>query len=344
MSWLTKIWSTFGDMEAQKSWEAGEDDGPQDEVEYTRFLESFGEAAYRPDGKLKRPEDFTDPRNAELARQVWQTGARPTPLHSTEEPELSPAPSPGLAEPEYEPRVSTLEARPPLPSPIPQVSVHVNSSGFSGPEKTRISLQPQDAPPRYGSQPRAVMTTVAPFIIDPEAVANAAEAADRQRRNDLVRIQQAVESLATLGYWDAYYTAQEFRIKFVDWLPGGAAGFTNPLTGTIYVVRDANPSQSVLLSTLVHECEHVRGWIGLGRWPRHEENLDATPAEERVQDDYQDALLNGRITEDGVAPRPSLQVGPRRKEGQPSSAGEAPSGSEREGDRPRDSLSPGSIV
>jgi hypothetical protein len=75
MSWFSKVWSTFGDMDTQKSWEAEE--GPEDEVEYAHFLERFGDAGYRPDGKLKRPEDFTDSHNRELAAGVWQTGARP---------------------------------------------------------------------------------------------------------------------------------------------------------------------------------------------------------------------------------------------------------------------------
>jgi hypothetical protein len=75
MSWFSKVWSTFGDMDTQKSW--GADEGPEDEVEYVHFLERFGDAAYRPDGKLKRPEDFTDFRHRDLAEQVWREGEQP---------------------------------------------------------------------------------------------------------------------------------------------------------------------------------------------------------------------------------------------------------------------------
>jgi hypothetical protein len=86
MSWFSKVWSTFGDMDSQKSWDAGDEDGPQDEVEYAHFLERFGDSAYRPDGKLKRPEDFTDFRHRDLAEQVWREGKQPRGLSAGDEP------------------------------------------------------------------------------------------------------------------------------------------------------------------------------------------------------------------------------------------------------------------
>ncbi|MBN1461744.1 MAG: hypothetical protein JXA57_19615 [Armatimonadetes bacterium] len=89
MSWLTKMWSTFGDILSQESWGPG--DGPTDPIGYTHFLEQFGDAAYRPDGRLKRPEDFTDPRNGELAALVWYSGKLPEQTRGSREREGSAA-------------------------------------------------------------------------------------------------------------------------------------------------------------------------------------------------------------------------------------------------------------
>jgi hypothetical protein len=51
--------------------------GPADPVLWREFLDQFGDAKWGPGGRLKRPGEFTDPGNAELAALVWHSGRLP---------------------------------------------------------------------------------------------------------------------------------------------------------------------------------------------------------------------------------------------------------------------------
>jgi hypothetical protein len=67
---MQTYWSTVGDWEQAKSWDGT--NGPANEWAYVKFLEGLGKEAFGGDGRMRRPEEFSDPATKQRALQAWQ--------------------------------------------------------------------------------------------------------------------------------------------------------------------------------------------------------------------------------------------------------------------------------
>ncbi|MEN6645145.1 MAG: hypothetical protein ABFE08_22100, partial [Armatimonadia bacterium] len=86
-----------------------------------------------------------------------------------------------------------------------------------------------------------------------------------KKRERQQKINEAVECMRLCGFHAEYELAKRFPVVVVRRLPG-AAGWTNPITGTVYIEEDtADMGGHYLFSTLTHEMQHIYDTIVCGK-------------------------------------------------------------------------------